>query len=95
MAASARTGQKTPLPTDILLLRAFLLRQLPINGRCLQNHYLATAVVQLLTLRSLPSNGSTCHNISDQCLLSGDAVREEQNFSCFSVRFFLFFPDSR
>jgi hypothetical protein len=36
---------------------------LPSNSRCLQSHYLATAVVQLLISRSLPSNGSTCHNI--------------------------------
>jgi hypothetical protein len=30
---------------------------------CWQRHYLATTVVQLLLLWSLPSNGSTCHNM--------------------------------
>jgi hypothetical protein len=30
---------------------------------CRRSRYLATAVVQLLISRSLPSNGSTCHNI--------------------------------
>jgi hypothetical protein len=33
------------------------------NGRCLQSHYLATVIVLLLISRSLPSNGSKCHNI--------------------------------
>jgi hypothetical protein len=36
---------------------------LPNNGHCLRSCYLATAVVQMLISRSLPSNGSTCHNI--------------------------------
>jgi hypothetical protein len=42
--ASTRTAQRTPLPTALLLLLAFLLRLLPSNGRCLQSHYLATAL---------------------------------------------------
>jgi hypothetical protein len=46
-------------PTDLPLLRACLLRPLPINGNCLQSHYLAMAAVWLLNSRSLPSNGST------------------------------------
>jgi hypothetical protein len=37
------------------------IQSLPSNGRYLQSHYLATAVVWLLILRSLPSNGS-CRN---------------------------------
>jgi hypothetical protein len=42
---SARTAQKTPF-----LCRSF--RPLPINDRCLQSHYLATAVIYSLTSRS-------------------------------------------
>jgi hypothetical protein len=36
---------------------------LPTNGHCLESHYLATVVVQLLISRSLSSNGSKCHNM--------------------------------
>jgi hypothetical protein len=43
--ASARTAQRTPLPTALLLLRACLLPPLTNNGRYLQSHYLATAIV--------------------------------------------------
>jgi hypothetical protein len=61
--ASARTAQRTSLLTALLLLRTCLLGPLPSNCRCLQSHYLATAIVQLLISQSLPSNGSTCHNM--------------------------------
>jgi hypothetical protein len=37
--------------------------QLPTASHCLQSHYLAMAVVWMLILQSLPSNGSTCHII--------------------------------
>jgi hypothetical protein len=43
--ASARTTQTTPFPTALLLLRACLLRQFLSNDRCLESHYLATAIV--------------------------------------------------
>jgi hypothetical protein len=62
--ASERAAQRTPLPTAFLLLLACLLRPLPGNRRCLQSHYLATAIVQLLILQSLISNGSKCHNMT-------------------------------
>jgi hypothetical protein len=32
-------------------------------GTCLQNHFLETALVYLLILQSLHSNGSTCYSI--------------------------------
>jgi hypothetical protein len=58
------------------LLLACLLRPLPSNGRCLQRHYLIMAILQLFISRSLPSKGSTCHNINtvvfkyiDECSL--------------------------
>jgi hypothetical protein len=35
---------------------------LPWNHICLRSRYIATAVLVLLISRSLPSNGSTCHN---------------------------------
>jgi hypothetical protein len=60
--ASTRTAQRTPSLKTLPLLLACLLQSLPSNGRCLQSHYLATAVVRLLISRSLLSNGSTCHN---------------------------------
>jgi hypothetical protein len=55
--ASTPTIQRTPLPTVV----ACLLRPLPSNDRCLQNHHLPTVVLWLLISQSLPSNGSTCH----------------------------------
>lgn len=45
---------------------------LPSNCRCLQSHYLATVVVYLPLLLSLPSRGSTCHNIKAQRDSSSD-----------------------
>jgi hypothetical protein len=58
--ASTRTAQgKSPQNSSIV--RTYLLRPLPSNGRCLQCHYLATAVVWLI-LRLWPSSESTCHN---------------------------------
>jgi hypothetical protein len=36
------------------------------NGRCLQSHNLAIAVVYLLISRSLPSIGSACHSTMSQ-----------------------------
>jgi hypothetical protein len=60
--ASTRTAQRAPLPTALLLFRAYLLRLLPSNCRYLQNHYLATAVLYLLISPSLPNNGSTYNN---------------------------------
>jgi hypothetical protein len=56
---SARTAQRTPIPTALLLLRACLLRPLPNNGSYLRSFYLATIIVNL----SLPSNNSTCHSV--------------------------------
>jgi hypothetical protein len=52
--------------TTLPLLRACLLRPIPSSGRSLQSHYLATVVVWLLILRSLPTNGSTCHIINSK-----------------------------
>jgi hypothetical protein len=43
--ASARTEQRTPLTTALLLLRTCLLRPLRSNCRCLLSYYLVTAVV--------------------------------------------------
>jgi hypothetical protein len=40
-----------------------MLQPSPSIGRYLQNHYPETAVVWWLISRSLPSNGSACHNI--------------------------------
>jgi hypothetical protein len=42
---SARTAQRTLIPTCLLLLCAWLLQGLHSHGRCLQKLYLATAVV--------------------------------------------------
>jgi hypothetical protein len=61
--ASARTAQKTLLPTALLLSRSCVLRPLSSNGRGLQSHYLVTVIAPLLIPRSLPSNGCRCHNI--------------------------------
>jgi hypothetical protein len=44
-------------PTAFPLLRACLLWPLPNNGRCLQSHYLTTAVVRLLISRSCLATG--------------------------------------
>jgi hypothetical protein len=59
--ALSRTTWRTPLPSYSIVVTK-LLRSLPSNGRCLQSHYLATAVVWLLISRSLLSSGSTSHN---------------------------------
>jgi hypothetical protein len=61
--ASARTTQRTPLPTVLIFLHVSLLRPLHSNGGCLQSHFLVTTVRYLLISRSLPINGSTCHSI--------------------------------
>jgi hypothetical protein len=52
-------------------LHARLFRLLPSNGRCLQSHYLATAVLELLISWSLSSNGSTYHNTRRDYKISG------------------------
>jgi hypothetical protein len=54
--------QNTPLSFSYVFARVAV-AQLPNNGRCLQSHYLTSAVVKLLISRSLPSNGYMCHNI--------------------------------
>jgi hypothetical protein len=46
----------------IIIIIMWHMDPMPSNSRCLQSHYLATAIIQLLILWSLPSNGSTCHN---------------------------------
>jgi hypothetical protein len=60
---SARTAQRTLLPIALLLLGACLLRPSPSYGHCVESHSLATAIAYLLISRSLPSNGTACHNI--------------------------------
>jgi hypothetical protein len=61
--ASAQTTQNTLSLTVPPLVCVHLLQPLPSTVRCSQSRYLVTAVVQLLILRSFPSNGSTCYNI--------------------------------
>jgi hypothetical protein len=56
---SARIAQKTPF-------RCYCIKLLPWKRACLRSLYLVTAVVYLLILRSLPSNGSTCHSMMDK-----------------------------
>jgi hypothetical protein len=43
---------------------------LPSHSRCLQNHYIAKAVILLLILKSLPSNGFTYHIIHSPSSIS-------------------------
>jgi hypothetical protein len=52
----ARTAQRTPF--------------LPCKRACLRSRYSITAVVFLLISQSLPSNGSTCHNMQCDTVLS-------------------------
>jgi hypothetical protein len=89
---SARTAQRTLLPTALLLLLACLLWLLPSNGSCLHSHYLATAVIWLLISRSLSSNGSTCHNsittLAFRLIMYKTARATEK---CFDVKYMLHF----
>jgi hypothetical protein len=60
-----------------------LLRPLPSNGRCLQSHYLATAVVELIISRSLSSNRSTCHIALSFRLFVANSLRAYRHFLAF------------